>query len=144
MQSQRIRIRLKAFDYRLIDQSALEIVDTAKRTGAVVRLTDASGTTSLGVDGLVLDRQSLIGVQNGLSPARIARFRLTPDGAGISRVDVLDRQPGVADEPTIGTLLHGGYLYVANSQWEKYDDAGQRRDGTRLAPTHLIRIPLSP
>src|SRR4249920_1107176 len=37
MQSQRIRIRLKAYDYRLIDQSALEIVDTAKRTGAVVR-----------------------------------------------------------------------------------------------------------
>ena len=37
MQSQRIRIRLKAFDYKLIDQSALEIVDTGKRTGAVVR-----------------------------------------------------------------------------------------------------------
>lgn len=34
MQSQRIRIRLKAFDYKLIDQSAQEIVDTAKRTGA--------------------------------------------------------------------------------------------------------------
>ncbi len=37
MASQRIRIRLKAFDYRLIDQSAREIVDTAKRTGAQVR-----------------------------------------------------------------------------------------------------------
>ena len=37
VQSQKIRIRLKAFDYRLIDQSALEIVDTAKRTGAVVK-----------------------------------------------------------------------------------------------------------
>ena len=37
MQNQRIRIRLKAFDYKLIDQSALEIVDTGKRTGAVVR-----------------------------------------------------------------------------------------------------------
>jgi len=37
MQGQKIRIRLKAFDYRLIDQSALEIVDTAKRTGAVVK-----------------------------------------------------------------------------------------------------------
>ena len=36
MQSQKIRIRLKAFDYRLIDQSAARIVDTAKRTGAVV------------------------------------------------------------------------------------------------------------
>ena len=37
MDTQNIRIRLKAFDYRLIDQSALEIVDTAKRTGAQVR-----------------------------------------------------------------------------------------------------------
>jgi small subunit ribosomal protein S10 len=37
MTNQRIRIRLKAFDHRLIDQSAREIVDTAKRTGAQVR-----------------------------------------------------------------------------------------------------------
>lgn len=37
MQSQKIRIRLKAFDYRLIDQSTQEIVETAKRTGAQVR-----------------------------------------------------------------------------------------------------------
>lgn len=36
MANQRIRIRLKSFDYRLIDQSAQEIVDTAKRTGAQV------------------------------------------------------------------------------------------------------------
>ena len=35
--SQNIRIRLKAFDHRLIDNSAREIVDTAKRTGAQVR-----------------------------------------------------------------------------------------------------------
>ena len=37
MQNQQIRIRLKAFDHRLIDQSTQEIVDTAKRTGAQVR-----------------------------------------------------------------------------------------------------------
>ena len=37
MQSQKIRIRLKAFDYKLIDQSASEIVETAKRSGAIVR-----------------------------------------------------------------------------------------------------------
>jgi small subunit ribosomal protein S10 len=36
MTNQRIRIRLKSFDHRLIDQSATEIVDTAKRTGAQV------------------------------------------------------------------------------------------------------------
>ena len=37
MQNQRIRIRLKAFDHRLIDVSTQEIVDTAKRTGAQVK-----------------------------------------------------------------------------------------------------------
>ena len=37
MANQRIRIRLKAFDYRLIDRSSKEIVETARRTGAQVR-----------------------------------------------------------------------------------------------------------
>jgi small subunit ribosomal protein S10 len=37
VQNQKIRIRLKAFDYKLIDQSASEIADTAKRSGAIVR-----------------------------------------------------------------------------------------------------------
>ncbi len=35
--NQNIRIRLKAFDHRLIDRSAREIVETAKRTGANVQ-----------------------------------------------------------------------------------------------------------
>jgi len=34
---QRIRIRLKSFDHRLIDRSAAEIVETARRTGAQVK-----------------------------------------------------------------------------------------------------------
>src|SRR5512135_2261097 len=34
--SQKIRIRLKAYDHRLLDQSTKEIVETAKRTGAKV------------------------------------------------------------------------------------------------------------
>ena len=37
METQNIRIRLKAFDHRILDQSTAEIVNTAKRTGAEVR-----------------------------------------------------------------------------------------------------------
>ena len=33
---QKIRIRLKAYDHKILDQSAVKIVDTAKRTGAMV------------------------------------------------------------------------------------------------------------
>src|SRR6188474_2339258 len=36
MLNEKIRIRLKAYDYRVLDQSASEIVDTARRTGARV------------------------------------------------------------------------------------------------------------
>lgn len=36
VKNDKIRIRLKAFDYRILDQSATEIVDTARRTGAKV------------------------------------------------------------------------------------------------------------
>ena len=37
MQNQSIRIRLKAFDHKLIDTSTQEIVETARRTGAQIR-----------------------------------------------------------------------------------------------------------
>jgi small subunit ribosomal protein S10 len=36
MNKERIRIRLKAYDHRVLDQSTTEIVETAKRTGAVI------------------------------------------------------------------------------------------------------------
>jgi small subunit ribosomal protein S10 len=45
MASQKIRIRLKAFDHHLLDQSAGKIVDTARRTGA-----DVSGPVPLPTD----------------------------------------------------------------------------------------------
>ncbi len=37
MDNQNIRIRLKAFDHRILDQSTSEIVNTARRTGAKIR-----------------------------------------------------------------------------------------------------------
>ncbi len=37
MENQRIRIRLKAFDHRLLDRSVREIVETVKRTGASIK-----------------------------------------------------------------------------------------------------------
>jgi len=37
MESQNIRVRLRAYDHRILDQSTKEIVNTAKRTGAQVR-----------------------------------------------------------------------------------------------------------
>ncbi len=37
MENQKIRIRLKAYDHRLLDRSVKDLVDTAKRTGAAIK-----------------------------------------------------------------------------------------------------------
>lgn len=117
-------------------------VDADRRT--VTRIADAAGSTSLGVDGISWSDGAIIAVQNGVSPARIVRFALSADHSAIVSAQIIDRQPDVADEPTIGTLWRGGFVYVANSQWEKYDDAGKRRAGTTVRATQLLCVPLTP
>jgi len=119
----------------------LLVVNWAART--VIRLDDAPGTTSLGVDGIVLYRGTIVGVQNGVAPPRIAQFTIDPARTRITAVTILDRVLPLADEPTIGTLLGDDFIYVANSQWEKFDESGVRVPGTTLASTVFLRLSLS-
>jgi len=113
-------------------------------TSAVTRLDDAPHSTSLGCDGIVWDRGAIIAVQNGVSPARIMRFVLDSSGRRIVRADVLDRNSAIADEPTIGTIAAGEFVYVANSQWEKFNESGTRNSDKPLTPPILLAVPLPP
>jgi sugar lactone lactonase YvrE len=109
---------------------------------SVVRLADAPGSTSLGCDGIVLHRGAIVAVQNGVAPARIVRFALSAAGDSITAARVLDQQPALAPEPTIGTMLGDRFVYVANSQWEVRDDEGRPRPGATLTGARLIAVPL--
>ena len=111
-------------------------------THAVARLDDAPGSTSLGCDGIVLDHDAIIAVQNGVSPARIMRFVLDATGTRIARATVLDQNLALADEPTIGTVIDGAFVYVANSQWDKHDDKGRRVPTIPLTAPMLIAVPI--
>jgi len=113
-------------------------------TSAVVRLDDAPHSTSLGCDGIVWDRGAIIAVQNGVSPARIVRFVLDSSGRRIVSADVLDRNSAIADEPTIGTIAGAEFVYVANSQWEKFTESGTRKPDVRLTSPVLLAVPLPP
>jgi sugar lactone lactonase YvrE len=110
--------------------------------GIVVRVADAPGSTSLGCDGIVLHRGAIVAVQNGVAPARVVRFRLNAAGDSIVAVTVLDQQPALAPEPTIGTVVGNRFVYVANSQWEIHDAEGRRRPGVPLTGARLIAVPL--
>lgn len=113
-------------------------------TSAVARLDDAPHSTSLGCDGIVWHRGAIIAVQNGVSPARIMRFVLDSSGRRIVRAEVLDRNSAIADEPTIGTVAGGEFVYVANSQWEKFAESGSRKSDVRLTMPILLAVPLPP
>lgn len=111
-------------------------------TEKVTRLPDAKGSTSLGCDGIVWRNGAIIAVQNGVSIPRVMRYTLSKDGTGIAAAEVLDRNVAVADEPTIGTIAGDEFVYVANSQWEKYTDDGARRYDHSLADVMLLGVPL--
>jgi streptogramin lyase len=110
--------------------------------GSVTRLAEAPLTTALGCDGIAWDRGAIVAVQNGVVPPRVVRFILDDEGARIVRTEVLDRNLPVADEPTIGAIAGGEFVYVANSQWEKYDDAGTLRPEAVLRKPVLLGVPL--
>lgn len=113
-------------------------------TNAVTRLDDAPHSTSLGCDGIAWDRGAIIAVQNGVAPARVMRFVLDPLGKRIVRAEVLDQNVAVADEPTIGAVVGGAFVYVANGQFEKYDDKGRRLPNKPLTSPVLLAVPLPP
>lgn len=111
-------------------------------TNVVTRLDDAPNSTTLGCDGIAWDRGAIIAVQNGVTPARIMRFVLDPSRTRIARADVLDQNSAVADEPTIGAVVGGEFVYVANGQFEKYDDKGRRVAGKVLTSPILLAVPI--
>ena len=110
--------------------------------GSVIRLPDAPGSTSLGCDGIVLHRGAIVAVQNGVAPPRIVRFTLNAAGDRIVAARVLDQQPALAPEPTIGTMVGNDFVYVATSQWETHDESGRRLPGAPLPAARLIAVPV--
>lgn len=111
-------------------------------TDEVRRLDDAPNISVRGIDGLMWDGTALIGVQNGHQPPRVVRVVINAEHSAVRELEVLDQRPVLADQPTIGTLWRGAYIYVANSQWDQYDERGARRAGTTLSPTRLMCVPL--
>jgi sugar lactone lactonase YvrE len=115
-------------------------VDLATRTA--LRVADPPNVTALGCDGIVWDRGAIVAIQNGVDPARVVRFTLDAAGLRIVRAEVLDRHSDIADEPTVGTLVGHDFVYIANSQWNRYTDDGVRKAGGVLTAPILLRLRL--
>ena len=112
-------------------------------TGAVTPVAADPSIFTLGVDGLYLvgDRK-LIALQNGIAPARVVAFELDATGSRVERMELLDRHLPQAIEPTLGVMVPGGLLYVANAPWGLYGANGAVDPEKPFPAPVLLRLPL--
>jgi hypothetical protein len=97
---------------------------------------------ALGIDGLYSVDGTLIGIQNGITPHRVARFALSGDGRRVVSVRVLERARPDYAEPTLGVVVGKDLFYVANSQWERFGDDGRIEAPDELRPPLVLRLRL--
>jgi sugar lactone lactonase YvrE len=131
------------------DERTLYVADYARgilrvdlRSRSVSPVETAPDVLALGIDGLYLHGRALIGIQNGVTPHRVARFTLSPAGDRIVRAEVLERAHPRYDEPTLGVLVGDELYYVANSQWERFGGDGGIAHPDSLRRPVVLRLPL--
>ena len=112
-------------------------------TGELTWLAPPSGSTVLGIDGLRRVGGDLIAIQNGVVPHRIVRLALAADGRTLAAAELLERAVPGWDEPTLGVVVDGALVYVANSQWPKFGEDGATPDPATLAQPAIRRLPLA-
>ncbi|MEE9465168.1 MAG: hypothetical protein V3W14_06320, partial [Candidatus Neomarinimicrobiota bacterium] len=103
-----------------------------RSTGEAVLMSLPENATLIGLDGLMLYRNSLIGIQNGVRPFRVIRAYPNADYSAISRMEILESNHPLFGEPTLGQIVNDRLYYMANSPWGRY-----HRGGAMFSPDSL-------
>lgn len=120
--------------------SGLHRIDLA--TAEVTSVALPADLSLIGADGVLRDGEALIVVQNGVTPQRVLRLSISPDGREVGRAEVLAANLPDLDEPTGGVLRGRDFVFVARSQWSDFGPNGQPRD--RLAPAKVMSLRIAP
>jgi hypothetical protein len=112
------------------------------QTKRVTNLSPAPDLTLLGIDGLYSYQGSLIGVQNGINPPRLVRLTLSRDLSRIERLETIEANNPLFDEPTLGVLVKDRFYLIANSQWGMIDQKGQLAPAEKLKEPVILKIKL--
>jgi tetratricopeptide (TPR) repeat protein len=118
------------------------LFDIDPMTKKVSHLSPLAGATLLGIDGLYFYRGSLIGVQNGVTPQRVVRIRLSRDLKRAEGLEVIEANNPLFDEPTLGVLVKDTFYFIANSQWRLVDEKGQLARPEELKEPLVLKVKL--
>lgn len=128
--------RLVIADY----PTGLWLLDPA--SGALQRLRTSQPAALTGLDGIYEHEGTLIAIQNGTTPKRVLRIRLNPAKNAIEHVDVLAQNLFGWGEPGLATIHDGALYYIANSQWDQFDENGGLPPADQLEAPRIMRLQL--
>ncbi len=125
------------------DETKLLVADYLKgfflvdlQTKQVTPVAIPDNVAAQGCDGIYRVGNDIIAVQNGIKPNRVVRLTFSNDWRAIEKLEVLEANNPVFDEPTLGVVVGNKFYFIANSQWAAIDEDGQ------LAPDDKLRDPI--
>jgi len=131
------------------DEKYLFIADYMKdifrldlKSKELIEITTSADVSLKGIDGLYFYNNSLIAIQNGVTPLRCTRYFLNKDLSVISKFEIIDRKHPNFGEPTLGVLDGKTFYYIANSQWSGYDDKHQIKPFDQLQDIVVLKTEL--
>ncbi len=96
----------------------------------------------IGIDGLYLDHQTLLAVQNGTSPERVTAFTMDDALTKIVAEKTIERATTTLGDPTHGVVLGSDFYYIANSGWNTLNDHGATTPTSKRTPAQIMRAPI--
>lgn len=131
--------RLYVSDY---PRDSLSVVDVASR--AIRPVAHGRDVSMYSIDGLVTHGDSLIAIQNGLTPHRVIQLFLDRHGAAVTGSRILEMNNPAWNEPTLGVMVGTSFYYVASSQWGRFDETTGAPDRPHLQPPLIFRTIVPP
>lgn len=131
------------------DERSLFLADYSKglfvydlKTRRLTQLSAAPNVALLGIDGLYFYKGSLVAIQNGTSPYRVVRIFLDEALNRVERLEVVEANNPLFDEPTLGVIVKDNLYYVADSQWGAVDKTGKLASEEKLRETIILKMKL--
>jgi len=135
--------RLFVADYTMgVAVIDLTAANAASPIAKVSYLAHPENVALVALDGLYLEGDSLIGIQNGTDPVRILRLQLNHAQTEIIGAEVIEQATERMGDPTHAVAVNGWFYVLANVGWSKVDDnTGQLKPGEKFTAPVLLRFP---
>jgi sugar lactone lactonase YvrE len=119
----------------------LGVIQIDLKTNQMRDVDPGQHSTLAGIDGLYWYEGSLVGVEYGNGPYRVARWRLSPDGLKVMSTEVFEYRTPLISWPTTGAIAGGKFYFLANTAIGNYKD-GKIVDPSKLEPINIAVVAL--